>query len=177
MGYEEYVPLADRYRVPIVVTGFEPLDILQGLCMLVSQLEKGTWEVQNQYTRSVRRSGNRAAMELVREVFEPCRRAWRGIGPIESSGLRLRESFADFDAERRFAVESVTAREPPECLAGQVLQGRIRPPECPAFQTTCTPESPRGAPMVSSEGACAAYYRYSREPGEGFLEGATKEAA
>lgn len=162
MGYEEYPPLARKYKVPIVVTGFEPIDILQGLCMLVGQLEKGTFEVQNQYARSVRKSGNRPAMEVVREVFEPCRRQWRGIGPIEASGLRLTKAHREFDAERRFSVESMTAVESPECLAGQVLKGEIKPHQCPVFAKRCTPDSPLGAPMVSSEGACAAYYRYSR---------------
>ena len=166
MGYEEYIPLARKYRVPMVVTGFEPLDILQGLCMLVSQLEKGACEVLNQYARSVRRQGNRAAIELIREVFEPCRQKWRGIGPIESSGLRLSAPYAGLDAERRFAVAEVRAEESPECIAGEVLQGRKKPFECPAFGVRCTPETPLGAPMVSSEGACAAYYRYSRRAPE-----------
>ncbi|MBI4424931.1 MAG: hydrogenase formation protein HypD [Elusimicrobia bacterium] len=161
MGYEEYPPLAERYRVPIVVTGFEPLDILQGLCMVASQLESGRREVENQYTRSVRRAGNRPALELVARVFEPCRRAWRGIGPIPASGLRLREEFAALDAVRRFPVAALEAREPPECLAGQVLQGLLKPTQCPAFAGACTPETPLGAPMVSAEGACAAYYRYA----------------
>lgn len=163
MGYEEYPPLARKYKVPIVVTGFEPLDILQGLCMLVGQLEKGGFEVLNQYARSVRKSGNRAAMEVVSEVFEPCRRQWRGIGYIDASGLRLKPDYADFDAENRFDVAAVTAEESPECLAGQVLKGELKPRQCPVFATRCTPESPLGAPMVSSEGACAAYYRYSRK--------------
>lgn len=160
MGYEEYIPIAARYRVPIVVTGFEPLDILQGLCMLIAQLEEGKSEALNQYTRSVRREGNRPAMELLREVFETGPRKWRGIGEIPLSGLRLREPYAAHDAERRFSVEGVSAPESPDCLAGQVLQGLLRPRECPAFASRCTPESPLGAPMVSSEGACAAYYRY-----------------
>ncbi|MEK9144957.1 MAG: hydrogenase formation protein HypD [Elusimicrobiota bacterium] len=160
MGYEEYVPLAARYKVPIVVTGFEPLDILQGLCMLVAQLEQGTHEALNQYSRAVRREGNRPALELLREVFETAPRKWRGIGEIPSSGLRLRGPYAALDAERRFSVEGVSAAESPDCLAGQVLQGLLRPKECPAFGTRCTPESPLGAPMVSSEGSCAAYFRY-----------------
>ena len=163
MGFEEYPAIAARWRVPIVVTGFEPLDILQGLCMLAAQLERGTCEVENQYARSVRRAGNRPALETIREVFEPCRRAWRGLGPIESSGLRLRGPYAAFDAERRFDVGTIEARESPECRAGEVLRGRLKPRQCPAFGKTCTPETPLGAPMVSSEGACAAYYRYARE--------------
>ena len=162
MGMEEYPPLAARHRVPVVVTGFEPLDILQGLCMLVGQLEAGRFEVLNQYSRSVRREGNRAALEAVREVFAPRRRQWRGIGPIEASGLGLGPAYAALDAELRFDVGAVTAEEPKDCLAGEVLQGRLKPRDCPAFGTKCTPESPLGAPMVSSEGACAAYHRYSR---------------
>jgi len=163
MGYEEYVPLAEKYRVPIVVTGFEPLDILHGLCMLVRQLERGESRVENQYARAVRREGNRPAMELIKEVFEPCPRKWRGIGVIPRSGLKFREAYAFLDAEARFETAAVTAEEPAECVAGLVLQGLKKPVECPAFGVRCTPESPLGAPMVSGEGACAAYYRYSRE--------------
>ncbi|HAH05295.1 MAG TPA: hydrogenase formation protein HypD [Elusimicrobia bacterium] len=163
MGFSEYLPIAARRKVPIVVTGFEPLDILQGLCMLVRQLEEGRHEVENQYARAVRKEGNRPAMSLIAEVFEPCPRKWRGIGPIPSSGLGLRPVYAEFDAERRFETASVTAEEPAECQAGLVLQGLLKPVECPAFGVRCTPESPLGAPMVSSEGACAAYYRYARE--------------
>ena len=165
-GFEDYAPLARKYRVPMVVTGFEPLDILQGLCMLARQLERGEIEVQKQYSRSARAAGNKAAVALVREVFEPCRRQWRGIGPIESSGLRLRPDYAGLDAEQRFAVAGIAAAEPKECLAGEVLQGLRKPHQCPAFGSLCTPEHPLGAPMVSSEGACAAYHRYhrSRQP-------------
>jgi len=161
-GFADYAPLARKYRVPIVVTGFEPLDILQGLAMLVRQLERGRCEVENQYSRSARASGNQAAAALVREVFEPCRRQWRGIGPIAASGLRFREAYASLDAERRFQVAEVEAEESRSCLAGEVLQGLRQPHECPAFGTLCTPENPLGAPMVSSEGACAAYHRYHR---------------
>jgi hydrogenase expression/formation protein HypD len=161
-GFADYRPLAAKYRVPIVVTGFEPLDILQGLVMLVRQLEAGRCEVENQYARSARAAGNRAAIALVREVFEPCPRQWRGIGPIAASGLRLRPAYAALDAERRFQVEGVVASEPKECLAGEVLQGLRKPHHCPAFGTLCTPDHPLGAPMVSSEGACAAYHRYHR---------------
>jgi hydrogenase expression/formation protein HypD len=163
MGTEEYEPIAEKRRVPIVVTGFEPVDILQGLCLLVRQLERGEHRVDNQYARVVRRGGNRPAIELLREVFEPCRRKWRGIGPIESSGLRFTARYAQLDAERRFGVAEREAQEPAECIAGLVLQGLKKPRECPAFAGRCTPESPLGAPMVSSEGACAAYYRYARE--------------
>jgi hydrogenase expression/formation protein HypD len=162
MGYEEYVPLADRYGVPIVVTGFEPVDILQGLAMTVQQLENRTHEVQNQYARAVRREGNVAARQLLSEVFETTDRAWRGIGTIPRSGYRLRERFRAYDAEHIFDVGSIASRESPLCIAGQVLQGLKKPHECSAFGTSCTPERPLGAPMVSSEGACAAYYHYGR---------------
>jgi hydrogenase expression/formation protein HypD len=159
-GFEEYVPLAAAHKVPIVVTGFEPLDIMQGLCMLVRQLERGLCEVQNQYSRSARSRGNEAARALLREVFEPCPRQWRGIGPIPASGLRLRPDYARFDARNRFPIEDIRAEEPRECMAGEVLRGLRKPHECPAFGTLCTPERPLGAPMVSSEGACAAYHKY-----------------
>lgn len=162
MGYEEYAPLAAKYRVPIVVTGFEPLDILQGVLMCVRQLESGRAEVENQYARSVRREGNRAAQELIRRVFCVVPRKWRGIGEIPQSGLGLREEFAAFDAERKFGAAQHRVEEPSECMSGLVLQGLKKPHECPAFGTRCTPEHPLGATMVSSEGACAAYYRYRR---------------
>jgi hydrogenase expression/formation protein HypD len=162
-GVEDYRPIAAKYRVPIVVTGFEPLDILQGVLMCVTQLEAGRHEVENQYARSVRPEGNPAAMRVVQTVFEPTARKWRGIGQIAHSGLGLRAEFAAFDAERRFGVEAIAADEPAECIAGAVLQGRQRPPDCPAFGLRCTPDHPLGAPMVSSEGACAAYYRYRRQ--------------
>ncbi len=162
MGYEEYIPLAGRYRTPIVVTGFEPVDILQGISMVVRQLEEGRVEVENQYVRSVRKEGNPAARTLMSEIFETTDRAWRGIGIIPKSGYRLRESFADFDAERVFDVDTIHAKESPQCIAGRVLQGTARPHECAAFGEQCTPEHPLGSPMVSSEGTCAAYYRYRR---------------
>jgi len=162
MGYQEYERLAARYRVPIVVTGFEPVDILEGLLMAVRQLEAGRAEVENQYRRSVRREGNRAAQAVVQEVFEPADRRWRGIGQIPLSGLRLREPYRRFDALERFAASATAREESSECIAGLVLQGLKKPPECPAFASRCTPESPLGAPMVSSEGACAAYFHYGR---------------
>ena len=164
MGYEEYIPIAAKYHVPIVVTGFEPLDILQGVLMCVEQLEHGRAAVENQYTRSVRREGNAPAQELIREVFRVVPRKWRGLGEIARSGLGLRRAYASFDAERKFGVAELRVEEPSECLSGLVLQGKIKPHECPAFGTRCTPEHPLGATMVSSEGACAAYYRYRREP-------------
>jgi hydrogenase expression/formation protein HypD len=164
MGFEEYLPIAEKYHVPIVVTGFEPLDILQGVLMCVEQLASGRAEVQNQYSRSVRKEGNRPAQELIQTVFQVIPRKWRGVGEIPRSGLGLSEAFAQFDAEGKFGVAELTVEESPECLSGLVLQGKIKPHECPAFGTRCTPEHPLGATMVSSEGACAAYYRYRREP-------------
>jgi hydrogenase expression/formation protein HypD len=162
MGYEEYVPLAERYKVPIVVTGFEPLDILEGVLMTVTQLEDGRHEVENQYSRAVRREGNRPAQERIAEVFEVTRRQWRGLGEIPASGLRLRRRFQQFDADLRFPSSAEPARESPQCISGLILQGIKKPHECAAFGTKCTPENPLGAPMVSSEGACAAYYHYGR---------------
>ena len=164
MGYTEYEPLAAKYKVPIVVTGFEPLDILHGVLLCVRQLEEGRFEVENQYARAVRREGNLPAQNLVREVFRIVPRKWRGIGEISGSGLGLTEIYAEFDAENRFDVAGYTAEEPAECISGLVLQGIKKPSECPAFGTRCTPEHPFGATMVSSEGACAAYYRYRRHP-------------
>ena len=162
MGYEEYESLAQRHRVPIVVTGFEPLDLVQGIHMVVTALEQGRTGVENQYVRSVTRAGNRAAQRWMREVFEPCDRSWRGLGVLPASGLRLRPAFARFDAERRFEVDRIETRESPACIAGEILKGRRKPLECPVFGSACTPEHPLGAPMVSSEGACAAYFQYAR---------------
>jgi hydrogenase expression/formation protein HypD len=162
MGWEEYEPLAERYHVPIVVTGFEPLDILEGIWMAVRQLEEGRHEVENQYVRSVRHEGNRPAQALVSRVFEVVDRGWRGIGTIPMSGLGLRPEFAAYDAELKFDLQSIRAEEPADCRAGDVLRGHLKPFECGAFGTRCTPETPLGAPMVSSEGACAAYYHFDR---------------
>lgn len=162
MGWEEYEPIAERYRVPIVVTGFEPVDILEGILMAVRQLERGESRVENQYVRSVRRDGNPAARDVIQRVFRLADRKWRGIGEIPASGLVIREEYADFDAERRFAVTDILTAEPPECRAGDVLRGLLKPHQCPMFGKRCTPEQPLGAPMVSSEGACAAYYNYGR---------------
>ena len=164
MGYEEYFPVAEKYHVPIVVTGFEPLDILQGVLMTVLQLETGRAEVENQYRRAVRREGNQPAQALMRQIFEVVPRKWRGLGEIPRSGLGLAPAYAAFDAGNRFGVADRRVEEPPGCLSGRVLQGRIKPHECPAFGAACTPEHPLGATMVSSEGACAAYYRYRRRP-------------
>jgi hydrogenase expression/formation protein HypD len=162
MGWTEYEPIASRYMVPIIVTGFEPVDILEGIYLAVRQLEEGRHEVENQYVRSVRREGTIPARNLVAEVFQLVDRQWRGIGEIPGSGLGLREEFADFDAEYRFGLTTMKVNESSECRAGDVLRGRIKPHECAAFGCRCTPERPLGAPMVSSEGACAAYYRYGR---------------
>ncbi|MGE0816148.1 MAG: hydrogenase formation protein HypD [Vicinamibacterales bacterium] len=162
MGFSEYEPIAARYQVPVVVTGFEPLDILQGVYMCVKQLEEGRAEVENQYTRAVRREGNQPAQDLVAQVFQVVPRKWRGVGEIPESGLGLADLYRDFDAERRFGVADRKADEPAECQSGRIMQGLIKPPACPAFGTTCTPEHPLGATMVSSEGACAAYFRYRR---------------
>jgi hydrogenase expression/formation protein HypD len=162
MGCEEYVPLAEKYHVPIVVTGFEPLDILQGVFMCIEQLETGRAEVQNQYSRAVRQEGNRPARALIKEVFQVVPRSWRGIGEIPSSGLGLRLAYSRWDAELKFNLCGPQTEEASDCRSGLVLQGRIKPIDCPVFGTRCTPEHPLGATMVSSEGACAAYYRYRR---------------
>jgi hydrogenase expression/formation protein HypD len=164
MGYEEYIPLSHRFGVPIVVTGFEPVDILQGILMTVKQLEGGRREVENQYARIVQREGNPGARRAITDVFEVIDRQWRGIGTIPLSGYGLRPAYQHFDADRRFAVQHISTHEPEICIAGSVLQGIKKPHECAAFGTQCTPEKPLGAPMVSSEGACAAYYRYTRIP-------------
>ena len=160
MGYHEYPPIAEKYRVPIVVTGFEPLDILQGILMCVQQLESGRALVENQYARAVSRAGNQPAQDLVGKVFQIVRRKWRGVGEIPRSGMGLSDDYAAFDAEKKFGLADREVPEPAECLAGLVLQGRIKPHACPAFGNICNPEHPLGATMVSSEGACAAYYRY-----------------
>lgn len=162
MGTGEYHPLAQRHRVPIVVTGFEPLDLLEGIRRAVRQLEAGRHEVDNAYPRAVPDEGNPAARAVLAEVFEVTDRAWRGIGVIPGSGWRLSERFRRFDAEHRFDVSGIGAGEPARCRAGEVLQGIVTPHECAAFGTECTPRTPLGATMVSSEGACAAYYQYRR---------------
>jgi hydrogenase expression/formation protein HypD len=162
MGMAEYAPLVERYRVPIVVTGFEPLDVLEGIRRTVRQLEQGRAELENAYPRAVSPAGNPVAQAVVNEVFDVCDRAWRGIGVIPRSGWRLSGDYAEFDAERRFDVAGIVTTESQQCRAGEVLQGLIKPFECQAFGTTCTPRSPLGAPMVSSEGACAAYHQFRR---------------
>ncbi|MHC1741245.1 MAG: hydrogenase formation protein HypD [Anaerolineaceae bacterium] len=163
MGYWEYPPIAEQYQIPIVVTGFEPIDLLNGILMTIEQLEKGTHKVENAYSRVVSFEGNLPAQAILKKVFEPCDRNWRGIGLIPMSGWKLRPEFSEYDAELKFKVEGIHTQESPICISGQILQGRKKPPQCPAFGTQCTPEYPLGATMVSSEGACAAYYRYARE--------------
>lgn len=162
MGFTEYEPLAKKFRIPIVVTGFEPLDILQGIYLCVKQLEEGRAEVENQYARAVRKTGNTEAQKIIREVFTVIPRKWRGIGPIPQSGLGLSQKYRAYDAEYRYGVADLTADESSECQSGLVLRGEKKPQECPAFGTRCTPDRPLGATMVSAEGACAAYYRYRR---------------
>ena len=162
MGTSQYLPLAQRYRVPIVVTGFEPLDILEGIRRTVLQLEQGRHEVENAYARAVPAEGNLPAMDMLSNVFEVTDRSWRGIGPIPLSGWRLSAQYAEFDAEKRFSVADIHVAESPLCRSGEVLQGTLKPDQCPAFGRECTPRRPLGATMVSSEGACAAYYLYRR---------------
>jgi hydrogenase expression/formation protein HypD len=162
MGYREYEPVSDRYRVPIAITGFEPLDLLQGTLMVVRQLEKGTAIVENQYSRILDREGNVPARKLVNGVFEVSDRKWRGIGWISKSGYKLRWEYREHDAERIFEVKEIDTQEPAICISGQILKGIKKPHDCPAFGTICTPLTPLGATMVSAEGACAAYYAYGR---------------
>lgn len=162
MGYHEYEPLLEKFRIPMVVTGFEPLDLAHGILQAVRLLETGRAEIANAYSRAVNRTGNRQAQDVILKVFEECDRKWRGIGTIPLSGWRLRPEFDEFNAEVRFEVQGIEAHESPLCIAGQVLQGLSKPHDCPAFGRECIPENPLGATMVSSEGACAAYYRYAR---------------
>ena len=162
MGCAEYEALAREYSVPIVVGGFEPVDLLQAILMLVKQLEAGEARVENQYVRSVSYEGNQLAQQVMREVFEPADQKWRGIGSIPESGLQFRAEYAGYDANRVFDLDLITAEEPAECISALILQGLKKPPDCPVFATLCTPQNPFGALMVSSEGACAAYYQYRR---------------
>lgn len=165
MGWEEYEPLVKKYRIPLVVTGFEPVDIMQGIYLCARQLEQGQAKIENQYTRSVRREGNRHAQNLVRQVFEITPRNWRGLGEITDSGLNLTPAYRNFDAVRRFPVKTEFSCNSSDCISGDILMGLKKPGECPLFGVSCTPEKPLGAPMVSSEGACAAYYRYRHTKG------------
>jgi hydrogenase expression/formation protein HypD len=162
MGYREYEPMSARFKVPIVITGFEPLDILQGTLMTVRQLEEGRAEVENEYSRILNREGNRPAQKLVASVFEIADRKWRGVGSIPKSGYKLRWEYREYDAEKIFDVKEIDTREPDICISGRILRGIKKPHDCPAFGTLCTPQHPLGATMVSAEGACAAYYAYGR---------------
>ncbi len=162
MGYAEYEPLAAHYKVPIVITGFEPVDMLEGVLLTLRQLENGQATVENQYGRAVRREGNEASKKLIESVFEICDRKWRGVGSIPKSGYKLRYEYRDYDAERLFEVEDIQTQESTVCISGQVLRGLKKPHDCPAFGKTCTPQTPLGATMVSAEGACAAYFAYGR---------------
>ena len=162
MGWDEYGPIAEKYKVPIIITGFEPMDVLDGILHTVKQLEAGTHEVINRYARSVAEGGNQPAQALIKDVFEVTDRKWRGIGEIPVSGFGIREKYRTYDAEHRFDVGEIKTDEPEECISGIILQGLKKPHDCPAFGTTCTPQNPLGATMVSSEGACAAYYKYQR---------------
>lgn len=160
MGMEEYYPVAEKYRIPIVVTGFEPVDLLQGIVMAVRQLEKGEHVVENQYARSVQREGNQMAQQTIRKVFEVSDRIWRGIGPIPLSGYEVNDAYKQYNARVKFAIDIPLAEENKECISGAIMKGLQKPKQCPNFGTKCKPEHPLGAPMVSSEGACAAYYHY-----------------
>jgi hydrogenase expression/formation protein HypD len=162
MGYREYEPLVARYKVPIVITGFEPLDLLEGTLYTVRQLESGRAGLENQYVRAVSREGNKPAQKLIWQVFDICDRKWRGVGSIPKSGYKLRYEFRDHDAERLFEVEEIDTKESQLCISGQILRGIKKPHDCPAFGKECTPQQPLGATMVSAEGACAAYYAYGR---------------
>lgn len=180
MGFREYEAIARRYRVPIVVTGFEPLDLLQGILMAVRQLEQGRNDVENQYSRAVTREGNRPARDLVFQVFEVGDRKWRGVGSIPKSGYKIRYEYREHDAEKRFEVDAIATEESSLCISGQILRGLRKPSDCPAFGNRCTPQTPLGATMVSSEGACAAYYQYGRyldaRHGESGAEGGRETA-
>lgn len=162
MGYHQYHEIAEKYKIPIVVTGFEPLDLLNGIYQTVEQLENGDHKVTNAYSRIVSEQGNVAAQSMIQSVYQNVDRNWRGIGLIPMSGWGLKPEFSAFDAEKKFSIGHINTKESEICISGQVLQGRVKPKDCPAFGTLCTPENPLGATMVSSEGACAAYYRYSR---------------
>jgi hydrogenase expression/formation protein HypD len=162
MGTEEYFPVVEKYQVPIVITGFEPVDLLQGILMAVRQLEKGEAKLENQYARVVQREGNLLAQQTIGQVFEVADRDWRGIGNIPLSGYEVNESYAEFDARRRFQLHLQPVEENKECIAGSIMKGLKKPFDCPNFGTKCNPEHPLGAPMVSSEGACAAYFHFAR---------------
>ena len=161
MGYKDYYPLVEKYKVPIIITGFEPLDLVQGIYMAVNQLEKGIYEVENQYARVVKEEGNKAAITVINQVFEIGDREWRGIGEIPNSGYKLKKEFEGFDAELKFGISHIQVAENSDCIAGEILKGIKKPHQCSQFGKKCTPSNPLGAPMVSSEGACAAYYHFA----------------
>jgi hydrogenase expression/formation protein HypD len=161
MGFKEYHPLVEKYKIPIIITGFEPLDLVQGIQLAVNQLESGIYKVENQYSRVVKEEGNSNAIQIIQQVFEVGDREWRGIGMIPKSGYKLTAKYLDYDAESKFGIEGIMVSEHPNCMAGEVLKGIKKPVNCPEFGTTCTPANPLGAPMVSSEGACSAYYNFS----------------
>ncbi|PKP40268.1 MAG: hydrogenase formation protein HypD [Bacteroidetes bacterium HGW-Bacteroidetes-13] len=161
MGFEEYYPLAKKYKIPIVITGFEPVDLVHGIYLAVCQLEKGTYEVENQYARVVKPEGNKAAKEVIHKVFEVGNREWRGIGEIPNSGYQIRKAYKKYDAETKFKINHIKVAENSDCIAGEILRGIKKPNQCSQFGKKCTPYNPLGAPMVSSEGACAAYYHFS----------------
>jgi len=162
MGYKEYHALSEKYNIPIIITGFEPLDLVQGIQMAVDQLESGIHKVENQYARVVKEEGNSSAIEIIRTVFEVSDREWRGIGMIPKSGYRLTKEYIAFDAERKFGIQGIKVDEHPNCMAGEILKGIKKPIHCPEFGKACSPANPLGAPMVSSEGACSAYYNFSQ---------------
>lgn len=170
MGYREYEALSERYGVPIVITGFEPIDLLEGIRMAVCQLEEGRAVVENQYVRTVTREGNRPARDLIFEVFEVGDRKWRGIGSIPKSGYKIRYEYREHDAEKLFEVDEIVTKESSLCISGLILRGLKKPSDCSAFGKQCTPQTPLGATMVSAEGACAAYYQYGR-----YLQAASAE--
>jgi hydrogenase expression/formation protein HypD len=163
MGLEEYYPIADKYKTPIVVTGFEPVDLLQGILMVVQQLERGEYKVENQYARSVLQEGNRLAQETIRAVFATSDRTWRGIGSIPQSGYEVNERYRNYNARLKFRIDAGKAEENSQCISGDIMKGLKKPVQCPNFGKACRPEHPLGAPMVSSEGACAAYYHYATD--------------
>jgi len=163
MGYHQYVPLSEKYKIPIIITGFEPVDILLGILAAIQQLEKGKYFTENKYTRYVKQEGNIPAQNLLKKVYNTIDRKWRGIGSIGQSGFALKKEYADFDADKIFNIQNIKVEEPEVCISGAVMQGNKKPLECLAFGTECTPEKPLGAPMVSTEGACAAYFHYKKE--------------
>ncbi|MGZ3766613.1 MAG: hydrogenase formation protein HypD, partial [Mucilaginibacter sp.] len=161
MGMSEYYPIVEKYKIPIVITGFEPVDLLEGILAAVKQLEKGEYKLENQYTRIVEAAGNSSAMKAIDEIFEVTNREWRGIGEIASSGYGVKDAYSAYDAMKKFKFDMAESHEDPTCMSGDIMKGKIKPNQCPNFGTKCTPVQPLGAPMVSSEGACAAYYYFN----------------